>query len=162
MEHTVISVSGADRISFLQGQLTQDIAQITPETGLQAAWCNPKGRVLVTCRVFAAADQHFLVLPTSSAEAVLSKLLMYRLRAKVELEFTNLYQLVSVPAEQALSALDNVARLSLPFVTDTVELFSTPSALDRIRCRPSVDSVKRRLGNGTLCRGVSRHRCKQR
>ena len=129
MEYSTISISGADRISFLQGQLTQDVERITHENGLQAAWCNAKGRVLVTCRVFAAGDEHVLALPSSSAEVVLNKLLMYRLRANVQLELTDLYQFVSVPAEQALSPLKGIARLALPFVTDFVELFSTTSAL---------------------------------
>ena len=129
MEYSIISVSGADRIGFLQGQLTQDIAQITRENGLQAAWCNPKGRVLVTCRVFANDDELFLVLPAASAEVVLGKLAMYRLRAKVELDPTSTYRLVAVPAERALGQREGVARLSLTFAADHVELFATPAAL---------------------------------
>ena len=129
MEYSIIAVSGADRVGFLQGQLTQDIAQVTPENGLQAAWCTPKGRVWVTCRVFAAVDELLLVVPASSLDAVLAKLTLYRLRADVALEATDAYRLVAVPADRALARQDGVARLSLPFAADHVEIFATPGAL---------------------------------
>lgn len=130
MRYSIIKVSGDDRVSFLQGQLTQDVEGVTSATGLGSAWCNPKGRVIATCRIFAADAQHFLVVPADIAEPFVKRLTMYRLRAAVDIEPTDAYRLIAISADRALSRTDGVARLALPFPADFIELFATPSALD--------------------------------
>jgi len=79
-----ITVSGADSVEFLQGQLTQDIRKLKEAGQLYAAWCNPKGRVICTLTLIQHPDSIGLVVPTSIADAALKRLLMYRLRSAVE------------------------------------------------------------------------------
>lgn len=130
MKQSIISIAGSDRLSFLQGQLTQDVEQVSEALGLPAAWCTPKGRVIVTCRVFAADDRFFLSVPETSAEGVLKRLSMYRLRADVELAVTDDYRLAAIPAERGVPSAAGVSSLSLPFATKAAELFGTPAALE--------------------------------
>ena len=44
----IIFVGGKDRVDFLQGQVTQDIEKLDENTTRNAAFCNPKGRVIAT------------------------------------------------------------------------------------------------------------------
>ena len=79
-----ITVSGSDTIEFLQGQFTQDLVLLKNAGQLLAAWCNPKGRVITTVRLISLGSDIGVVLPASITEAVLKRLAMYRLRAKVQ------------------------------------------------------------------------------
>ncbi len=86
MKYSLVAIVGSDRHSFLQGQLTQDLDRLTAERSLPAAWCNAKGRVIVSARLLARDERVILVIPSPSAEAVTKRLLMYRLRADVGVE----------------------------------------------------------------------------
>lgn len=44
----LISVSGEDATAFLQGQLTNDINQVSDTHSQLSAYCTPKGRALAT------------------------------------------------------------------------------------------------------------------
>jgi len=82
----LISVSGEDTVTFLQGQLTSDVAEITPERAQVSAWCSPKGRVLATFLVFRHADSLVLQLPRELLDGTLARLRMFVLRADAALE----------------------------------------------------------------------------
>jgi len=86
--YELIQIGGSDASDFLQGQLTQDVAKLQAVTSLPAAWCNPKGRVITVLRLLALPDSIGLVVPTSLAEIVASKLAMYRFRSDVSIERT--------------------------------------------------------------------------
>jgi folate-binding protein YgfZ len=79
-----ITVSGADAVEFLQGQLTQDVNKLERTGKLSAAWCNPKGRVICTLTLVQKPDSIGLLIPATIAEAVLKRLTMYRMRSAVE------------------------------------------------------------------------------
>jgi folate-binding protein YgfZ len=83
-----IRISGHDRISFLQGQLTQDVTLLTPAKPLLAGWASAKGRLLCAPWI---ADWHeavWLVLPGELAATVTNRLKMFVLRADVQVELT--------------------------------------------------------------------------
>ena len=42
----LLQVSGADAVSFLQGQVTNDVNLLTGTNAHYTAYCNPKGRML--------------------------------------------------------------------------------------------------------------------
>lgn len=83
--YTCLTISGDDRSTFLQGQLTQDVSSISVGSSAAAAWCSPKGRVIVTLRVLNLGDAFGLVMPVDSLDPVQRRLAMYRLRANVEM-----------------------------------------------------------------------------
>ena len=89
---TVISVTGADTVSFLQGQLTNDIKALAVGSACLAGYCTPKGRLLATMLVLKTAtdgqESLLLIVPAELQEALQKRLQMFIMRAKVSL--TNL------------------------------------------------------------------------
>lgn len=81
-----IRVTGTDQISFLQGQLTQDMQQLTPARPLYAGWASPKGRLLCLCWVVDWQDATWLLLPTGLTATIAQRLRMFVLRADVTIE----------------------------------------------------------------------------
>lgn len=82
----LIRASGEEAKTFLQGQLTNDVRRITPQTAQRGAYCSPKGRMLAGMLIFQRGDDLFLQLPIDRLPAVLQRLRMFVLRAKVTLE----------------------------------------------------------------------------
>jgi len=81
----VIGVTGADTASFLQGQLTNDVRELSATHTQLSGHCSPKGRMLASFRVIQVDDRLYLQLPRTQVETVLQRLRMFVLRAKVEL-----------------------------------------------------------------------------
>ncbi len=83
MRYKTIVVDGHDALTFLQGQLTIDLADLAGAGPALGAWCNPKGRVITLLRVRADAGAFRLALPEELADPVVERLTMFRFRAKV-------------------------------------------------------------------------------
>lgn len=82
----LISARGDDVVEFLQGQLTNDIKDITDKIGQLSAYCNPKGRILANFRIFKRNEHYLLRLHKDILEPTLKRLRMFVMRSKVELE----------------------------------------------------------------------------
>ena len=84
----VLRVSGADALSFLQGQLTVDVGEVGTAMSRLAAWCSPKGRVLATFRLLAApaGGEYLLVCERWFVAKLLARLRMFILRADARIE----------------------------------------------------------------------------
>ena len=64
----VLRARGADVVSFLQGQLSNDVALLGPERSLLAGYHNPQGRVIALLRlVQLAPDDLLAILPRELA-----------------------------------------------------------------------------------------------
>lgn len=86
----VIAVSGPDWRSFLQGLLTQDVETLAPGELRFSGLLTPQGKLLYDLFVAGAPEEKgggaLLDVEASRREALLQRLSMYRLRAKVTLE----------------------------------------------------------------------------
>lgn len=92
----VLGVTGADRLVWLQGLLTNDVAALGVGESCYAAYLTPQGRMISDMTVVELADRTLLEVPASLAEA---------LRAKLDsLLFTEDAQVVDVSS--ALSVID--------------------------------------------------------
>jgi folate-binding protein YgfZ len=69
-----IFVHGADRASWLQGLLTNDIEALAVGRGCYAAWLTPQGRMLTDMRVFRLSERILLDVPALSATALAARL----------------------------------------------------------------------------------------
>ena len=78
----LIAVDGDDAVEFLQGQLTNELCDVTDTRAQQSAWCSPKGRVLTCFLVFRHRGRLLLQLPAALAEQTVKRMGMYVLRAK--------------------------------------------------------------------------------
>lgn len=82
----ILDVTGADRESFLQGQLTQDVRGLVPGASRRAAGLTPKGKLLFVARVVALEDRLRLVVPEAQRQVVLDHLRKYAVFTKVAFE----------------------------------------------------------------------------
>lgn len=81
----LIRVAGPDARGFLQGLLTQDVESL-PEGALRfGAMLSPPGRLLFDLFLWGEADAVVLDVAKDRREALMQRLAMYRLRAKVEI-----------------------------------------------------------------------------
>jgi hypothetical protein len=81
----VIAVSGADAVTFLQSQLTNDVVHLATGQLQLNGYCTPKGRLLATFHQWRHGDDVMLRLPREILPAVLKRLSMFVLRAKAKL-----------------------------------------------------------------------------
>ena len=105
---TLVRVSGTDAEAFLQGQLTQDVRKLAEVPMLLAAWCNAKGRVITVIRLAAMDDAIGLIVPLTMSEAVVRRLTLFRLRAKVQFDIAGAeWQATAIATEDDLAILDS-------------------------------------------------------
>lgn len=105
--YTQISVRGDDAISFLQGQLTQDLGTVSAKLSPLAAWCNPRGRVITTMRLLQLADGIGMIVPAALAQRIVDGLTRYRLRAKLTMQIEgDDWQAAAIADERDLATLD--------------------------------------------------------
>lgn len=83
---SLIRARGADALTFLNDQLSNDVRRVDETHSQLAAWCNPKGRVLALLRVLRRGEDYCLLLPGTLQETVLKRLRMFVLRAKATLD----------------------------------------------------------------------------
>ena len=81
-----IRASGPDKIQFLQGQTTCDVATLTESKSLPGAICNLKGRVVADFQIALHRNDCVLRTTGGTAEAILTTLSKYAVFSKVELK----------------------------------------------------------------------------
>lgn len=82
----LIRALGPDAATFLQGQLTADVAGLQPGQATPAGYCSPKGRLLASFVVWRVSAEEFLLACSADLLApTLKRLSMYVLRAKCKL-----------------------------------------------------------------------------
>src|SRR5919197_5800719 len=69
-----IVVSGADRASFLQGLLTNDIAALKSGQGCYAAYLTPQGRMITDLHAYEVGDGILLIVSGGAKETLLTRL----------------------------------------------------------------------------------------
>lgn len=70
----VLAVTGADRLSWLQGLLTNDVVALPIGGVCDAAYLTPQGRMITDMRVFNLAGRVLLDVPASLAESLHKRL----------------------------------------------------------------------------------------
>jgi folate-binding protein YgfZ len=70
----VLAVSGPDRLLWLQGLLTNDVAALKPGDSCYAAYLTPQGRMITDMRVINENERTFLEVPAVLAESLRARL----------------------------------------------------------------------------------------
>ncbi len=104
-DRALIAIGGEDRLAYLQGLVSNDVAKATPGRALWSAFLTAQGRFLH--EFFVAETDGALVLETEAARRadLLRRLSMYRLRSKVTiaaLDGRRIYALTGAGAARAL------------------------------------------------------------
>ena len=86
---TVLRVTGADRATFLQGLVTNDVDRLT-EGLVYTALLSPQGKYLADFLMVPADDAILIDVAAAMAPGLMQRLSMYKLRAAVEIEATDI------------------------------------------------------------------------
>lgn len=81
----VISLSGADAVSFMQGRVSNDVTRATASKAVYAALLTPQGRFLHDMFVLNKDGELWLDCSATQVEALIAKLGKYKLRSAVTL-----------------------------------------------------------------------------
>ena len=82
-DRAVIEVSGEDRVSFLQGLVSNDVAEAAPGRAVWAALLTPQGKWLADFFILADGARLLLDCEAGQAAMLTQRLTRFRLRAKV-------------------------------------------------------------------------------
>ena len=103
----LLTVCGADALTFLQGQVTNDAKQLTVSNQAHlTAYCNPKGRMLALFLAFYQNDCFHLQFNHALLEPIMKRLKMYVMRSKVEIkDISDIYTIIGIDGPKASSIL---------------------------------------------------------
>lgn len=138
----LLQLEGADALTFLQGQVTNDIKLLDGHNAHYTAYCNPKGRMLALFLAFTHYDHVHLQMPKELVASIAKRLKMYVMRSKVDitdvseniikigLNGSNAAELLKLLFTEVpqnayeLVSLENGALLRLPGATPRYEIFT--------------------------------------
>jgi folate-binding protein YgfZ len=81
---SLLRLTGGDRITFLQGMVSNDVARLHDGEGTYAALLTQQGKVVSDLRVYLLADEAWLDVPAARAQAVRESLERYIIADDVE------------------------------------------------------------------------------
>lgn len=85
-DRAILAVGGAESRPFLQGLITNDIDRLGPGRGLYAALLSPQGKIAYDFFLVEGDGAILVDCAANTADALLKKLKLYRLRSPVTLE----------------------------------------------------------------------------
>ncbi|MDX1454190.1 MAG: hypothetical protein R3217_01915 [Gammaproteobacteria bacterium] len=137
-------ISGADAVTFLQGQLSNDVAALDPGEVQLTSFNSPKGRVLAIGRLARIGDDYLLGIDAGIAEAAAKRLAMFILRSKVTLAPEESISGLVGFGDVDLPATDGCARFELPGpdgASTRTEVFGPADELSMVDCDIDADRL---------------------
>ncbi len=156
----LLQIQGEDAITFLQGQVTNDVKQLNGHLAHYTAYCSPKGRMLALFLAFAHHDHLHLQLPKELVASIAKRLKMYVMRSKVEItdvsesiikigisgqnaaELLKPHFSIVPKTDYQLVSLENGAVLKLPGTLPRYEIFTDINSAKLIWNDLCLDTVK--------------------
>lgn len=86
LSYSLISLTGKDKLSYLHGQITQDINKLNKDNFLWAGHCNAKGKLWGVFRLFEHQDSYYLVGTKPEVEQSLVELKKYAVFSQVDIQ----------------------------------------------------------------------------
>ena len=98
---SLIQVGGTDAQTFLQRQFSNDINALEAHHCQLHAYCNPKGRTLAIIRIVRNQPDNgfWMIVPRDMSDALISRLKMFVMRAKVTIQPDTEYSLFGLLGE---------------------------------------------------------------
>jgi hypothetical protein len=84
-DRAVIAVFGPEARGFLQGLVTNDVEKIAPARPAYAALLTPQGKILFDFLLYQGNDELLIDCQHTASAALIKRLSLYRLRAKLEI-----------------------------------------------------------------------------
>jgi len=112
----LLKVIGEDSESFLQSQFSNDVKKIQDESVQINAYCQHQGKIIAIIWVFKRNENYYLSIPNELKTIVLSKLNMFKLMSKVEIEDLSdkvyQYGLIKEDNKKSFKISDNLSLLT--------------------------------------------------
>jgi len=124
-DRVLVRATGADRVTFLQGMLTNDVASLRPGDGCAALLLTIQGRVVADVRVAAVDDALLLDVDRGACEAFVGALEKLIIADDVELAIDERTHLLGVSGPGAPDLVPELAALA-PFAHATVAIGGVP------------------------------------
>ena len=83
---SVLQVTGADRVGFLQGLVSNDVTEAAPGRAVWAALLTPQGKWLADFFILAEGERLLLDCEAGQAAMLAAKLMRFRLRSDVQVQ----------------------------------------------------------------------------
>ncbi|MEY2449755.1 MAG: tRNA-modifying protein YgfZ [Acidimicrobiaceae bacterium] len=159
IERDVIRAFGPDTVTFLQGQLSQDIEGMAIDESRWSLLLEPTGKVVSWLRATRAGDDEFVLdTDSGSGDAVITRVQRFKLRTKCELEPVEGWRCLAV---RGTTVVDPAARPIVWPGVQGVDLLGAsvtipadaPTELDRYeraRIESGVPAVGRELTEATI------------
>jgi aminomethyltransferase len=115
-DRALLTLSGPDRLSYLQGMISNDLLTLSSGEGLYATFLNQQGKVLGDCRVLCADDCFFLDLWEPIKQKIIDHMNRYLVADDVEIsDLSDRYGIFTVQGPQAEAVLQNfVSKGTIP------------------------------------------------
>lgn len=144
----IIQVSGDDKHTYLQGQLTNDVNAVSSSLSQLSGLCTPKGRMRALFSIFSRSENLYLQVPYPLLAENLKRLKMFVLMSKVELNdgSDNLAR-IGIYGNKAEKILQN-SGFTIPKETNMVtehndfQLLRLSGTTPRFECIGPVDNMK--------------------
>jgi len=144
----LIEVTGDDKKTYLQGQLTNDINAISSSLSQLSGLCTPKGRLRVLFSIFTQDDKIYLQLPVTLMEETIKRLKMFVMMSKVELNNVDDTTVkIGLSGTQAINKLKE-SGFNIPAETNMVTenngmlLIRQAGNTPRFECIGSIESIQ--------------------
>lgn len=109
-DRAVVELTGEDRVAFLQGLVSNDVAQAAPGRAVWTALLTPQGKWLADFFIFADGERLLLDVEAAQAPMLVQRLSRFRLRSKVALAVAEGWAVqagwAGTPAPDGISAPD--------------------------------------------------------
>jgi folate-binding protein YgfZ len=130
---SLLEISGDDAVTFLQGQVTNDVRLLNDNNAHYTGYCSPKGRLLALFFAFSHNQKLHLELNQKLLEPIAKRLKMYVMRAKVTINDVS-----DTTVRLGLSG-NNIADLLAPFFTTIPKLAYESASTENgtIICMPN-------------------------
>ena len=115
-DRALLKVSGPDSENFLQSQFSNDIKNIKDNHIQVNAYCQHQGKIIAIIWVFKRLDGYYLSLPIDLKDVVLSKLNMYKMMSKLQIDDLSLkvnqYGLIEENRDNSIKITGNLSLLT--------------------------------------------------
>jgi glycine cleavage system T protein len=107
------SVTGADRVRFLQGMVSNDVKELAPGSGVDATMLNAQGQILADLRIYCDEDRFLIDTDADLREKAMQTLRRYMIADKVVFEPLATYAL-AFQGPRARPLLEKTLHIDLP------------------------------------------------
>ncbi|HAS8547268.1 TPA: tRNA-modifying protein YgfZ [Vibrio vulnificus] len=149
----LITMTGNDKKSYLQGQVTCDVVSLEADQVTWGGHCDAKGKLWSAFRLFHYADGYAMLQDKSAIDVELRELKKYAIFAKVEINVSDaiLLGVCGVQADQAIAKLTNNAEAAVVSFAQGTAVKISPQRWLLVVDANQQDEVLTMLATAQLC-----------